>query len=178
MNDNKLPGSDGEHLLQLEYQTREKAKSFYEREVHSYITETMEEFIAKQTMFFISTSDKDGECDSSFRNGSSICILDKKRFAYPEFHGNGVMASLGNISENPNIGLLFIDFFETLSGLHINGKAHILNLDSSNNLLQKNDMTKLQNFSKGLAKEQVTWVLVDVLEAYIHCSKNIPQLRR
>ena len=163
-----LPGSNGEHLLQKKYAMEDKAKSFYDREVFDYITQTMEAFIEKQHMFFVSTADKNGECDASFRSGELI-VLDKKTVAYPEFHGNGVMASLGNISENPHIGLLLVDFKESQSGLHINAKASIVDVKELNNDI-------LKEKSKQLTKKELTWVIMEIEEAYIHCSKFIPNL--
>ena len=47
----------------------------------------------------------------------------------PEYRGNGVMASMGNILENSHIGMTFIDFFENTIGLHVNGKAKIVEND-------------------------------------------------
>ena len=79
-------------------------------------------------MAFIATSDAHGECDSSFRAGPPgfIRVIDEKTVMWPEYKGNGVMASMGNISENGYVGMLFVDFFETAVGLHVNGKATIV----------------------------------------------------
>jgi uncharacterized protein len=55
-------------------------------------------------------------------------VLDEKTLAYPEYRGNGVMSSLGNISENPHVGLLFVDFTDKI-GLHVNGRARIVEND-------------------------------------------------
>ncbi len=175
-----LPGCEGEHVLQMKYRTRESAKRFYDRDVYSYITDVMKEFIAKQTMLFIATSDKNGECDSSFRSAEKdfVVVLGKEKLIYPEFNGNGVMASLGNISENGHIGMLFIDFFDTLTGLHINGKAKIVDNDDLKEELSIDEYKAVCLNAQTLEQEQVTWVLVDVEEAYIHCSKNIPTLSR
>jgi len=175
-----LPGCEGEHKLQEKYETQANAKRFYEREVYDYITDVMDTFIQKQTMLFIATSDKSGECDSSFRSAQKdfVKVLDKKRLIYPEFNGNGVMASLGNISENGHIGMLFIDFFDTLSGLHVNGKADIVDNDALEQHLSKDECLKVAELTQTLSQEQVTWVLVSVEEAYIHCSKNIPTLQK
>ncbi|MBL4730160.1 MAG: pyridoxamine 5'-phosphate oxidase family protein [Sulfurimonas sp.] len=175
---NNLPGCDGEHNLQTRYGTGEKAQGFYEREVYTYITQQMKEYIAKQKMMFIATADKHGECDSSFRSAKKdfVFVLDKQRVVYPEFNGNGVMASLGNISENPHIGLLFVDFFENQVGLHINGKAHFLDEGNLRNSFSEDESTRIVNFGKTLELEVVTWVVVEVEEAYIHCSKHIPLL--
>jgi hypothetical protein len=37
-------------------------------------------------------------------------VLDTKTLAFPAYDGNGMMLSLGNISDTAKIGLLFIDF--------------------------------------------------------------------
>ena len=88
----------------------------------------MREFIARMPMAFISTADVHGECDASFRAGPPgfMRVIDEKTVMWPEYKGNGVMASMGNISENPYVGILFVDFFETAVGLHVNGKATIV----------------------------------------------------
>lgn len=162
-----LPGSAGEHEMQEKFQTQDKATDFYDRQMLDYLAPMMQGFIAAQEMVFISTSDKHGECDCSLRTGEAgfITVIDEKRIVYPDYKGNGVMASAGNISENPHIGMLFVDFFEDKVGLHVNGKAHIL------------EETQLEHFglqqSSGKQKT-VFWILVEVEEAYIHCSKNIP----
>jgi len=36
------------------------------------------------------------------------------------------MAGLGNILENPHVGLLFVDFVEAGVGLHVNGTAELI----------------------------------------------------
>jgi hypothetical protein len=39
----------------------------------------------------------------------------------PEYRGNGVLASLGNLLENPHVGMVFLDFDGERVGLHVNG---------------------------------------------------------
>jgi predicted pyridoxine 5'-phosphate oxidase superfamily flavin-nucleotide-binding protein len=108
-----IPGSQGEKKLQREFSTTRDALRFYNKQVLIHLSILMQEFIAKQEMMFISTADSTGECDASFRFGEAgfVMVIDEHHIIYPEYKGNGVMASMGNISENPNIGLLFIDFF-------------------------------------------------------------------
>ena len=60
---------------------------------------------------------------------SFVKVLDERTIAYPEFRGNGVMSSMGNISENPHVGLMFIDFGKDRIGLHVNGSARIVEHD-------------------------------------------------
>ncbi|WLD94595.1 pyridoxamine 5'-phosphate oxidase family protein [Alkalihalobacillus sp. AL-G] len=165
---------NGEQFLQEKYNTKKMAKSFYKNQMLDYLNSNMQNFISKQEMVFISTSDRGGNCDSSFRAGlpGFVRVFDNKTLIYPEYKGNGVMASLGNIIENPHIGLMFIDFLEDSIGLHVNGQASILeNAEISGLNLpkqKKDDIEKEGN-------KPHRWVVIKVEEAYIHCSKHIPK---
>ncbi|WP_329604551.1 pyridoxamine 5'-phosphate oxidase family protein [Streptomyces radicis] len=166
------PGSDGEHAWQRRLGTEQRADRFYDEQVLDHLNERMREFVARQEMFFLATADRDGECDSSFRAGPPgfLHVLDPRSLAYPEYRGNGVHASLGNISENPHAGLLLMDFDRARIGLHINGRARVV------------PDAELRAIHPELPRETVPgrraelWVRIDVVEAYIHCAKHIPQL--
>src|SRR2546423_3613337 len=123
-----LPGSAGEHELQRRYGTVERAERFYGQQVLDRLNARMCEFVARQEMLFVSTSDGQGECDCTFRAGPPgfVRVLDERKLAWPEYRGNGVHASLGNILENAHVGLLFVDFFRDVIGLHVNGQATIV----------------------------------------------------
>ncbi|MGW4328352.1 pyridoxamine 5'-phosphate oxidase family protein [Nocardia sp. NPDC004573] len=164
-------GSDGERELQERCGTQDRAQRFYDDQVLDRLNPTMIEFIGRMDMAFIATADKRGECDSTFRAGSPgfLHVIDERRIAYPEYRGNGVMASLGNILENPHVGILLIDFVRDLIGLHINGSAHIVSDPALRSVVPD-----LPVNHKGRAAEH--WVVVDVEEAYIHCRKHIPHL--
>lgn len=168
-------GSDGEKILQEEYGTVRKANSFYENQMIDHINEQMKAFIAAQEMMFISTADSKGNCDSSFRAGKKgfVLVLDEKTLFYPEYSGNGVMASLGNISENPHIGILFIDFFQNQIGLHINGSAAIVENEQFIDSLPV-DLSEISLLNH--IEKPNRWVKIHVHEAYIHCSRMIPKL--
>ena len=174
-----LPGSRGEHDLQVRYGTRSRAEAFYKHQVLSYLNPQMCTFIARQEMFFLSTADGHGECDTSFRAGEAgfVHVLNEKMLVYPEYRGNGVLASLGNIAENPHAGLLFIDFFRDKVGLHINGAARIL---SNEELLACPDFSAAlrADTAETGGRRPERWVLVTVEEAYIHCAKHIPRLEK
>lgn len=172
-------GSEGEWKLQERYGTQKRAQNFYARQMIDYLNSEMQEFIQKQELLFIATSDSKGECDSSFRAGlpGFVRILNEKTLAYPEYRGNGVLASLGNISENPHIGLMFLDFFKATIGLHVNGKARIV---ENVEFLESTEIPEeiKDDISTDDGKKPERWVLVEVEEAYIHCSKHIPLLAK
>jgi predicted pyridoxine 5'-phosphate oxidase superfamily flavin-nucleotide-binding protein len=175
-----LPGSEGEHFLQQKYGTTQRALRFYDKQVLNYLSPVMKEFITRQEVLFIATSDKHGDCDCSFRFGKPgfVRALNDNYLVYPEYRGNGVMASQGNITENPHIGMIFVDFFASTVGLHVNGKAKVV---------EHKDLLK---FRKELPQDIIAemnaegrfrperWILVEIEEAYIHCSKHIPLLKK
>jgi predicted pyridoxine 5'-phosphate oxidase superfamily flavin-nucleotide-binding protein len=167
------PGSRGEHLLQRLLGTDTRAASFYDKQVLDHLNPRMRDFIGRQEMAFIATADTDGECDCTFRAGPPgfMHVIDDRMLAYPEYPGNGVMASLGNIVENGHVGILMVDFFNDLVGLHVNGRAQILTDAEAAGY----DLTHEQAMPRRRVER---WTAVSVEEAYIHCSKNIPLLMK
>ena len=165
-------GTPGELMLQERCGTTERARQFYDNQVTGQLTPVMREFIGRMAMAFVATSDRSGECDCSFRAGPAgfIRVLDDRTLAYPEYRGNGVMASLGNITQNPHIGILLVDFTDDLIGLHVNGDADIVTPARMAEL----DLDLPE--PEGGGRRPVQWVLVHVSEAYIHCSKHIPKM--
>jgi predicted pyridoxine 5'-phosphate oxidase superfamily flavin-nucleotide-binding protein len=176
--DSAMPGpqaaraTTGERMMQNLLGTRQRAERFYEQQVIDHLSEPMRRFIGRQNMMFLATSDADGACDSTLRAGPAgfVVVLDERRLAWPEYRGNGVMASRGNIIENPHVGLLFVDFVGDVIGLHVNGCAAVV------------DDAVLRVELDGLPVDPVPgrqpeqWVVAHVEEAYIHCAKYIPRL--
>ena len=173
------PGSQGERVLQRQYGSVDRANDFYDTQMHNHLNDRMIKLIERQEMMFIATSDAKGECDSSFRAGfpGFVIVLDDKTLIYPEYRGNGVYASLGNISENPHVGMLFVDFFDSTIGLHVNGKAKVVD---SERMLQRVDATETvcEAIPMVDGPQPERWVQVTVEEAYIHCAKHVPRLEK
>jgi len=168
----RQPGSAGERILQEKYGTTQRAQQFYGSQVTGWLTPVMQQFIQRMEMAFIATSDSSGECDCSFRAGPAgfIRVLDDHTIAYPEYRGNGVLASLGNVLQNPHIGIFLADFTHDLIGLHVNGDARIVTPAR----MQELDLDLPEAGPSG--RRPVQWVLVHVTEAYVHCSKHIPKM--
>ena len=168
------PGSAGEHGIQRRLGSTSRADRFYDEQMLDHLNERMREFTGRQEMFFLATSDASGECDSSFRAGPPgfLRVLDERTLVFPEYRGNGVHASLGNIRENPQLGILLVDFLRARIGLHINGSAEIV------------EDAELRAVHPDLPEDPVPgrraelWVRVSVQEAYIHCAKHIPHLMK
>jgi hypothetical protein len=107
-------------------------------------------------------------------------VLDEKTVMWPEYKGNGVMASMGNLTENPYVGILMVDFFETAVGLHVNGEATIVEnraVEAFSSLFDRLPFATQFVESPEMKKTPERWVVVAIDEAYVHCSKHIPMLR-
>jgi hypothetical protein len=161
----------GERALQEHLGTTERADAFYARQVLDHLNARMRGFVARQQMMFVATSDRHGSCDNTFRAGPAgfVRVLDEHHLTWPEYRGNGVMASLGNITENPHVGLLFMDFAETI-GLHVNGTAELM----EDPVLRTARPDLPVDPAPG--RQARLWVVARVEEAYIHCAKHIPRL--
>ena len=84
------------------------------------------DFIEARDMFFLATSDAGGQPQSSYKGGDPgfVRVVDASTLAFPLYDGNGMFLSAGNVTENPLVGLLFIDFSDG-SRLRLNGEASI-----------------------------------------------------
>lgn len=175
----KRPASSGERQAQQRFGSSSRAAAFYANQMLDRMNPHMQQFIARQEMVFIATADASGACDCSFRAGTPgfVQVLDEKTLAYPEYRGNGVLASVGNILENPQVGMIFLDYYQSTVGLHVNGKARVLSPVEIAGLPRlPASMVEATRIKGGRRPE--AWIVVDVEEAYIHCSKHVPLMKR
>lgn len=158
--------------MQQQLGTADRGARFYDQQVRPHLTPEMRDFIGRQAMVFLATADSHGECDASFRAGPPgfVHVIDDHTLAYPEFRGNGVFASAGNMLENPHLGMLFVDFTHHHVGLHVNGVAR-LHLGEDLRRIHPDLPTDVAP-----GRSPHMWVHLTVEEAYIHCSKYIPHL--
>ncbi len=85
------------------------------------------QLIGRADTFFLATFHPQGGADCSHRGGfpGFVQVLDEKTLIWPDYNGNGMFNSLGNIAGYPNAGLLFIDF-ENGGTLQLSGTAATL----------------------------------------------------
>ena len=118
--------NDEHRLLQDRYDTRSQADQIDEAMVQESISEADRSFIERMDMFFLATVDERGRVNSSYKGGEPgfVRVIDDRTIAFPYYDGNGMYLSMGNISANGQVGLLFIDF-EHQRRIRFNGEAHI-----------------------------------------------------
>jgi hypothetical protein len=76
------------------------------------IDEGMKSWIETRDMFFLSTVDPSGQPSVSYKGGDPgfVRVVDPETIAWPNYDGNGMYLSMGNIDATHKVGLLFIDF--------------------------------------------------------------------
>jgi predicted pyridoxine 5'-phosphate oxidase superfamily flavin-nucleotide-binding protein len=116
----------GSRALQDRFDTRRIANRIEEKLVGDVIDQHDKKFIEKQDMFFIATSDEHGRPNCSYKGGAPgfVRVVDDHTIAFPNYDGNGMYLTMGNLTRNPHVGLLFISF-ETGHRLRFNGDASI-----------------------------------------------------
>jgi len=118
---------DGNRHLQDQFDSRRIADRLVERLTHDEFTEQDRAFIERAMFFFLATSDDRGRPDCSFKGGTAgfVRVTGPGELAFPDYDGNGMFKSLGNILANPWVGLLFIDMGEKPRRLRVNGEASV-----------------------------------------------------
>jgi predicted pyridoxine 5'-phosphate oxidase superfamily flavin-nucleotide-binding protein len=84
-------------------------------------------FIESAIYFFLATADAEGRPDCSFKGGSPgfVRVTGASELAFPDYDGNGMFKSLGNLLVNPNVGLLFIGMHGKPQRLRVQGTAKV-----------------------------------------------------
>src|SRR5215216_6428425 len=153
---------DGNRALQDAFGSRPLADRLEEKLTRTAFTADDTAFIESCIYFFLATADTDGRPDCSFKGGAPgfVRITGASELAFPDYDGNGMFKSLGNLSVNPHVGLLFIAMHDKPRRLRVNGTARVLRDDP---LLQE------------VAGAQLI-VRVTVAAIFPNCPRYIPQL--
>lgn len=98
--------------LQDQFDTRRLADRLAEVKVHHRFTEADRELIEGVDMFFLATVDELGQPTCSYKGGDPgfVTAPDDMTLAFPNYDGNGMYLSMGNIVQTGRVGLLFVDF--------------------------------------------------------------------
>ncbi len=116
----------GSRSLQDRFDTKALADRIDGLLVSDTISENDRTFIEERDMFFLATADAEGRPTCSYKGGEAgfVRVLDPHTLAFPNFDGNGMYLSTGNVLVNPAVGMLFIDF-ERGHRMRLEGTASI-----------------------------------------------------
>ncbi|MBM4184857.1 MAG: pyridoxamine 5'-phosphate oxidase family protein [Gemmatimonadetes bacterium] len=118
--------SDASRALQDRFYTRRLADRLSEVRVHDQFTDADRAFIEARDSFFLATVDERGQPTCSYKGGDPgfVTVLDRTTLAFPNYDGNGMYRSMGNVSGSGRVGLLFLDL-ERQSRVRVEGVAEL-----------------------------------------------------
>jgi predicted pyridoxine 5'-phosphate oxidase superfamily flavin-nucleotide-binding protein len=131
--------------------------------VKSEFDEETKAFIESRDMFFLSTIDHHGRPTVSYKGGTPgfIRLLDPSTLVFPSYDGNGMYLSMGNLSGNPEIGILFVDF-ERPFRLRVQGRAELVMSGPEVQLFKDAEMA----------------VKVSVTETWMNCTRYVHRYKK
>ena len=153
---------DASRRWQDRFDTRRLADRIEEVKVQETIDDGDRAFIEARDMFFLATADEDGFPTCSYKGGDPgfVRVLDERTLAFPLYDGNGMFLSAGNLTANPRVGLLFVDF-EGQKRLRLDGIASV---DEADPLL-------------GSYERAQAVVRVEAVRVYPNCPRYIHKLQ-
>ncbi len=123
--------SDGMRELQDRYEGRAVADRLEAHRMRTELNEDDRRLIESVPFFFLATASAES-VDCSFKGGEPgfVRVTGDRELVWPDYDGNRMYRSLGNIRENQRVGLLFLRFdgqnFDGLAArMRINGRASI-----------------------------------------------------
>jgi len=158
---------DESRRLQDRFDTRRLADRLDERFVQRNVIDAEDRaFIERMDMFFLATADGDGRPQCSYKGGDPgfVRVLDEHVLAFPNYDGNGMFVSLGNVLVNPKVGLLLIDF-ESPNRMRIEGLASL-----------SDELTSMYAEAQSVTVVQVTRVFPNC-PRYIHRMELVERSR-
>jgi uncharacterized protein len=117
----------GNRRLQDQFDSRRISDRLEQKLTRTAFTEDDKKFVESAIYFFLASADADGRPDCSFKGGAPgfVRVTGPSELAFPDYDGNGMFKSLGNVTVNPHVGLLFIDMHERPRRLRVNGEARV-----------------------------------------------------
>ena len=119
-----------QRALQADHDSLKLADAVVQAIVRDEIEAPHIPFLESRDFFFLSTVSAEGEPTVSYKGGpvGMVRVLDAKTLVFPNYDGNGMFKSMGNIAAAPKVGLLFIDL-ETPQRIRVQGRARVLDDD-------------------------------------------------
>lgn len=115
---------EGNRRLQDQFESRPISDRL-ESLARTAFTADDQAFIERMPYFFLATADAEGRPDCSFKGGTPgfVRVTGPSELVFPDYDGNGMFKSLGNILVNVEVGLLFIAMHGRPQRLRVNGTA-------------------------------------------------------
>lgn len=152
--------TDSQRKLQNDNGNEKLAVAVVHAIVRDELEEIHQEYIESRDYFFLSTVNAEGEPSVSYKGGAPgfVHVEGTNSLIFPNYDGNGMWLSMGNIDEAAQVGLLFMDFV-TPWRIRVQGKAtlskdpELMARYPGSNMVVKVDVTRVfQNCARYIHK--------------------------
>jgi hypothetical protein len=118
---------EGQRSVQARFSSTALADRLAQVTHRTALTPEDQSFIDSASFFFLATADAQGRPDCSYKGGAPgfVRAVAPDMVVFPDYDGNGMFRSLGNIAVNPAVGLLFIAMNDKPKRLRVNGRARV-----------------------------------------------------
>lgn len=149
--------------LQDRFDTRNLADAELAVIVHNELSEPDRGFISAAEMFWLASVDDKGSPTVSYKGGAPgfVNIIDGRTLVFPNYDGNGMYFSMGNIATSSEIGMLFMAF-DKPARLRVQGRATLTD-----------DKAMVGRFPGAQFA-----VKVDITALITNCPRYIPKMQR
>lgn len=150
--------------LQAQMGTTRIAERIAETRRRTEFNDTDREIISNAQFFFIASAATDGTLDCSVKSGPGgfVHIESASVLVFPDYDGNGMFRTLGNIRATSRVALLFLEFSGEKRKLRIHGRA---------------DVTIDESVARTLPGAQAA-VKVTVTDIFPNCPRYLPTLQQ
>ncbi len=119
---------DGHRILQSRFSSTALADRLKQVTHRTTLSDADAQLIGSASFFFLATADRQGHPDCSYKGGAPgfVRVLAPDLLVFPDYDGNGMFRSLGNLQVNPALAMLFITMDGAPKRLRINGRAAVV----------------------------------------------------
>ncbi len=127
INIQEIYGICPKYIQKRSFQYTNKIVKVFNLKKGTEITNNQKLLIEKANTFFLGTRGLSNKADASHKGGKAgfVKFINNNTLKIPDYSGNSMFNSLGNIYENPNSGLVFFDY-ESNKMLQLTGKGEIM----------------------------------------------------
>jgi uncharacterized protein len=118
---------DGNRELQDRFDSRRIADRLEQVNLRQEFNDEQRSIVESAPMFLLATADAEGWPDVSHKGGlpGFVRVVEPSVLAFPDYDGNGMFKSLGNVLVNPRVGMLFIRWGESPRRVRVQGLATV-----------------------------------------------------
>jgi predicted pyridoxine 5'-phosphate oxidase superfamily flavin-nucleotide-binding protein len=131
------------------------------------VTPDLAEFLAELDMFYLGTTNAEGQPYIQYRGGSPgfLKVVDEHTLGFADFGGNRQYVTLGNLSENPKAFIFLMDYANSRR-VKLWGTARVI----------ENDPALVERLRDPAYPGKVERAILFTLEAWdVNCSQHIHQ---